>query len=190
MFYSAIAQDDITRKTDFLEHQGDQSFWNIVEICNGVSLHFALLNVNADPMGRIISALTESAVYHVECAVADNAPDDVKLIAESLLGKQYGYFDAIQSAFDKATDADGKEFCSGMAWKIISPLIFGLTPFPCPGKLLMEVCAAKGLPMPKLAAPVSDLGDKELDYLDALHQQGKVSLGTIQEVLAVTGADE
>lgn len=187
MFYSAIAQLDVTRKIDFLDHQGDQSYWNIIELCDGLSLHFALLNQNTDPMGRIISALTESAVYHVEAAVGDKAPDDVKKIAESLLGLPYDFYGALRAWDNGGKHTDDKEFCSGMCEKIVSPVIFGLQAYPNPGRLLMEVCTAKGLPQPKLGPPQPSLTDREMDYLDSLHEQGQISCGTMQEVLAVAG---
>lgn len=194
-FYSARAELDIASKVDFLPHQGDAAYWNIISICDGLALHFALLNPETDAMGRIISALTRSAVYHVEVAVSDGDTQEItgcRIIAESLLGKPYDFYGAFEAGWDKAEEhhCDSKEFCSGMAGKIIAPIIFGLTPYPNPGKLLMEVCTAKGLPMPKLAAPVDVLGDSEVEWLGQLHEQGKIAAGTMQDVLTVTGVVE
>jgi hypothetical protein len=186
MFYSAII-NSVTRKTDALDHQGDPAYWVVIPCASqGWALHFALLNEDTGPFGRIISALTGSGVYHAELWLDESVTDEdlfrMIVAADFRVGLQYDYEGALLAWKDSGYHTFGKEFCSGMAYKILSPVLPGLQPYPNPGKLLSQVTGMLGLPMPKLAVPEAKLTDADFDYLDMLHAQGKVALGINQQV--------
>jgi len=189
-FYSAIAELDATRKTDALPHQGEPAWWLVVPLPGyglDLQLHFKLIRDDSSPLERIIAALTSSPVVHVETLVGGNAPEDVRKAAESLLDRPYDYYGALRAWDNSGVHADGKEFCSGMAEKIIEPELYGLQRYPNPGRLLMQVSQALGLPSPKLYSLAVAINDSDLDYLQSLRDASRISTGTWQEVLAELG---
>jgi hypothetical protein len=183
-FYSAIAEIDIVRKTDALENQGDPSRWLVVPVTAAVALHFELLNPQSSEIGKIISALTESPVYHVETFIADTvAADEIIELAESRLGQPYDLEGALRAWNDSGYHTPRKEFCSGLAYEILSLVLQGLQPYPNPWRLLHQVTGMLGLPAPKLSAAGAAVGDAELQYLDSLSPD-RVATGVVQEIMA------
>lgn len=191
-FFSAIAQDDITRRTDSLLHQGETGYWLVVPVVPGVELHFKLLNSDPtfnDAMDRIISGLTESAVVHVETFVdgfSDGTTDTPIGTAESLLGLPYDYFGAFMAGFDRAATehTGGKWFCSAMAWKIVQSVVQTPTAYPNPGRLLMEVVQALGLQCPRFTAVRPTISEDDIGWLYSLD----LATGIKQQIEAAIGA--
>ena len=183
MFYSAIAQDDITRKTPTLEHEGDPAWWKIVTVNDWLELHFSLLNAETGPLGRIICGLTGSPCYHVETWLGDGAEPEVLQRAEFLLGRPYDFTGALRAWDDSGYhNCPAEWWCSDTAAFIIQPLLPGLFQYPCPGKLLLDVSAMLSQPAPKLAMPPHDvIRESDLDYLYSLVPE-QMATGDAQRV--------
>jgi hypothetical protein len=183
MFFSAIAELDLTRKTPTLEHQGDPAFWHIVAISDWLALHFSLLNPDTGPLGRIICGLTGSPVYHVETWLDDEASDEVRNRADYILGRPYDFTGALRAWDDSGYHNSPAEWwCSDTAAFIIQPVLPGIFQYPNPGKLLLDVSAMLNKPVPKLAAlPKGLIGDNEQDYLRSLVPD-QLATGDVQRV--------
>jgi hypothetical protein len=182
MFYSA---DPIrgSRKLSILPNQDDPAYWVVVPCeAQGWALHFEIARPDSDPLLRIIAALTDSQVGHVEWQDIEAPTDLMYRLAESKLGRPYDFEGALLAWKDTGYHVLRKEFCSGYAYEVLQPVLPGLQPYPNPGKLLSQVTGMLGLPMPKLAVPEAKLTDADFDYLDMLHAQGKVALGINQQV--------
>ena len=186
MFFSATPSEG-SRQTAILNNQGNEAFWHVVRVNNDVSLYFALLNELTGSFGRIISALTQSAVYHVETRI-DAATDDLWRAAEARLGRPYDYEGMLGAWKDSGYHTQGKEFCSGFAYELLNlSLLPGLTPYPNPGKLLFQVAGILGEPPPKFAIAPAQVTLADLACLDTLHADGLIACGTVQEIIAVIG---
>lgn len=185
MLYSACAKTNAVIKTSDPRLLADPAFWIPVQITPDIALHFALLNQDTSPLGRIISALTRSSVHHVEIWLGGDAPEEIIQAAESSLGLPYDYTGALRAWDDCGYHTPGKEFCSGLAYELLTACPPPrLSPYPSPSKLLMEVSALLGQPMPILSAP-PELVNEDFDYLADLHDTGTIAMGTVQEILAV-----
>ena len=184
-FYSAIAGSDVVRKADALMYQDDPAHWLVVSAMADVAVYFELLSEETDPLGRMISALTSSATYHVEMWLGPSAPSVLVSFAESKLGEPYDYEGALKAWDDSGYHTPNREFCSGLAYELLTLVpIEGLQPYPNPGKLLSQLPAMLGQPQPKLATRDVALNDADLDYLQQLVAAGKLATGRMQEVLA------
>ena len=188
MFYSATPELG-ARKTAVLNNQGDPSFWLVVRVSNEIVLLFALLNEQTGPLGRIISALTKSAVYHVETWLANGASGAVVQAAEMPVDRRYKYDTegALKAWDDSGYHTIGEEFCSGFSYEILRNVMAGLQPYPNPGRLLGQVPAMLGQPVPKLAVPAVELTDADFDYLASLAPH-EIATGTCQQLMEVLGA--
>lgn len=176
MFYSATPNEG-ARKIDALDHAGDPAYWIVVPIAPDFELHFKLLNAESSPFERIISALTQSAVVHVEtwCSGTND-------FAESKIGEPYDFVGCLRAWDDSGYHTPDKEFCSGFATEIIKPVLPGLFQYPNPGKLLMDVSAMLNKPIPKMAAlPKGLIGENEQDYLQSLVPE-QLATGDMQRV--------
>ena len=186
MFYSAHCEIDCCTKLAGLIRQGDTAFWRVVPIRGyGLDLqcHFALLNEQTGPLGRIIAALTGSPSYHVETYLGDNAPAEVREIAEAGLGRPYDYEGALRAWNDSGFHTPGREFCSGWAAEILGPEVQGLSPYPNPGKLMLDLAAMQGVTLPEIPKLDVRIGDKDTEYLYWLRDQGHIATGVLQETL-------
>jgi hypothetical protein len=183
-FYSAIAEQEVTRVIPSLANQGDPAYWHVVPVVPGVELHFALLNPDTGPMGRIIAALTGSPSYHVETWIEDDAPATVQAIARAGLGLPYDWDGALLAYQNTGYHTAHREFCSGWAWEMLQPVLHGLQPYPNPGKLMLDVAAMTGQRLALPPVPPVSIGQADLDYLDQLHDAGKIACGIQQQVLA------
>ena len=184
MFYSATPELG-ARKIDSLYHPSDVSCWLTVSVTPDMDLYFKLLNADSSPLERIISALTQSAVVHVETWCRD--PND---LAESKLGEPYDMAGCLRAWDDSGYHTPGMEFCSGFATEILKPILPGIQMYCNPGKLLMDVAAMLNRTVPKLAALPSNLiGDAELDYLQSLVPD-QLATGDVQRVQQALAAQE
>ena len=193
MFYSAVAELDACRATDTLDHMGDPAYWIVVPVAPDVALHFAVLNAETGLMGRIISAITQSAAFHVETWLGDAAPEESMQRAEEIIYPTpfpYDWEGSFRSFDNSGYHTTGREFCSGMAYELLSPLLPHLLPYPNPGKLLADVTAMCGIRMDDLPPALTQIGDAEVEYLNELHDSGKISCGILQETLQAFPTDE
>ena len=182
MFFSSMT-DVGCRKVDALDRPDDLSRWIVVPVVPGeIALYFALLNSDTGPFGMIISALTQSSVVHVETRIDVETSDEWQF-AESRLGLKYDFEGALRAWNDSGYHTQGKEFCSGLAYEILNPIIPGLQAYPCPGRLLMQVASILGMTMPKMSAP-AEVSEDDLDWLMNLPTD-QVATGTKQEIMAV-----
>jgi len=187
-FFSAIADLDLVRKTDALDHQGDPAWWRVVPVTTGVVLHFALLNEHTCPMGRIICALTGSPYFHCETWLdGDTAPLHVIHAAEDMLGQCYDYEGALRAWDNSGFHTAGKWWCSEVGAALVGMILPCLFAYPNPGKLFTDVSAALGNPQPMLAAPRIEIGDADYAHLESL-APAKIATGTAQEIMAVLQA--
>ena len=184
MFYSADPERG-SRKIDTIVRPDDPAWWHRVPVTTGVELFFAILNEYTDPIGRIIAALTGSPAYHVELWIDPSlAAAATTELAESKLGQPYDWERALASWKDaNKPEPDGKEFCSGMAYEILAPILQGLEPYPSPGKLLCQVTGMLSLPMPTWAELPAKPTDDDLDWLQS-QVPDKIATGTFQEIIA------
>ena len=184
-YYSADPERG-SRKIDTITRPFDPAWWRVVPITTGVELYFAILNEYTDPMGRIIAALTGSPAYHVETFIDPSlaAPATTEL-AESKLDLPYDWERALASWKDaNKPEPDGKEFCSGMAYEILNPILPGLQPYPSPGCLLRQVTGMVGQPMPLLASLPLKVSEDDLEWLMNVPTD-KLATGPKQEVIAI-----
>jgi hypothetical protein len=187
MFYYASYAANDTIRVDSLPNQGNPAYWLVVPVCSGVVLHFALLNPDTDPLGKLIASLTQSAVYHVAIELTDDAPAPVLAAVLAGLGMPYDVRGAVLSWQNTGYHTPGEEFCSGYGFEAISPVVAGLDPYPNPGHLLMQLCQSLKLPPPALGMFAVHIGPEEKSLLESLHASGKLAEGEVQEILAVTG---
>ena len=194
MLYSADALHNITRKLDALHHQGDPAYWFVVPCkAQGWTAHFEIARPDSDWLLRIIAALTQSQVGHVEWESTDFTPAEMIARAESKLGLPYDFEGALEAWKNSGHHTEGMEFCSGMFTEIVHPVV-PVTMYTNPGTLLAQVTGILDLPMPKLALPPVEITQAEFDWLDALHEerdeQGrrKIAMGTLQEIKEVLSA--
>ena len=178
-YYSADPERG-SRKIDALPHPDDE--YCVVLITTGVDAWFAIKA--HDPLDRIIQALTASAAYHAELWIDTSlaAPATTEL-AESKLGMPYDFEGALLSWKESGKHTIGEEFCSGMAFEILTPILQGLAPYPCPGLLLSQVTGMVNQPMSKLAVPPSHVSDDDLAWLQSQVPHA-IATGTFQEVVA------
>jgi hypothetical protein len=178
MFYSATPELGSRKVTD-LYHVGDPAWWIVATVAPAVELHFELINEWTGSLGRIICALTGSPVFHVETRLDDSADENLLALAESKLGQPYDFEGALGAWKDTGYHTLGKEFCSGLAYEIVSGFLQGLQSYPNPGKLLSQVW-----PSIKLAIPKIELTGLDYDYLNSL-AGNQIATGTAQEIIEV-----
>ena len=189
MFYAPLIELDAVRKTPDLPNQLDPVFWRVVSIQEGIALYFSILNPETGPLGRIISAITGSGVYHTEVWLDDKTSELASTLineAEDKLGLPYDIVGALRAWDNSGYHTPGREFCSGLAYELLKPILPHLVPYANPGKLMADVSAMCGIRMAELP-PVAVIGDAEIDYLNDLHDTGKIACGVLQETLRVMG---
>lgn len=180
-FYSADLERG-SRRIDDLPHQDDPDYWYPVPITTGVELRFLIEASN--PLERIIQVLTASKACHVETAIDTSLAAAATIeLAESKLGMPYDVEGALASWKDSGYHTVGHEYCSGMAYEILTPILQGLEKYPNPGRLLLQVTGMTGQTMPKLDAPPAKVNDADMDWLQSLVPE-RIATGTFQEVIA------
>ena len=155
MFYFADFQIDRVLKVDSLDRQDDASRWLVVTVTPWLKLYFALLSPETDWLGKIISALTGSATYHVAIWLGDDAPANVLSFLESRVGLPYDLRGALMAWKEPPVDQQGyhmtgKEFCSGLAGETAVLVLDGVPQYRNPGSLLTAICRLLGKAIPKL----------------------------------------
>lgn len=185
MFYSAILDIDAVRKVEALDGQDDPSKWFVVPVTNDVAVYFSIVTPQSHELSKIIGRLTSSPVSHAETWVGPNAPPPAIAVAESKLGLPYD----LEALFVKAINEDstyhteGREFCSGLSYEIISAVpLQGLAPYPNPGQEMRQLCGMMNRPLPKLATTPILIGDAEFDWLDRLPPE-KCATGIKEQVM-------
>lgn len=200
-YFSALADYDITRKTDFLDHERDERYWYTLKIAPYLSAWFSVLNEETGWLGKVICEAQRIAgeplwwLFHAEMWVADDAPKAIRYVAESLLGRPYDYYGALMAWDNSGKHTDGREFCSGAGQKIAYPVLTSLQAYPNPARLADQIRGALGLPMPKRLMFPLPITEADLESLKALaipdaSGNRRVATGTVQEVLMMLEIDE